>query len=117
MELVKEKDNLEFQYKDVTFIVRSTATARDKFHLDTRVVLNVNGTGMMKLLDLYEFAIRQFVIGWRGVTQDGQDVPYSFESFEKAFPIDPKDDVFLRLGGFIVSNVGLLPPGEEPKNA
>jgi hypothetical protein len=117
VELLKTDSRpLEFQFEDVTFLVKPHATVRD--HLELIDTFGVDGKGMITTQSskLYRFLIRQFVMDWRGVTQNGKSVPYSYETFENDFPIDAKGSLCALLGAFIMQNTGLLPKADEGKN-
>lgn len=118
MELLKEVPPLEYVFKDVTFVIRAQANAHDKFQMDMSLG-QINGEGKVEatLREVYQTLIKLFVVGWKGVTQDGKEVPYSYDLLTNAFPADPMDDVYMRLGGFIASKTGILPAPDSVKNA
>jgi hypothetical protein len=115
MELVKQQEPLEFVYKDVTFIIRATATARDKFAVDMCGEFT-DGKFVLDRVAFYHKLIQLFVTGWRGVTQDGKDVPYRYDTMMTLFPADPNLDVFLKLGTFIAAETGIFQAADDSKN-
>jgi hypothetical protein len=115
MELIKQQPSLEFAYKDVTFIIKSTVTAGDKLQLDMAGEYNGKGQFEFSPNKYYRLLAEIFVTGWRGVQQDGKEVAYSFKTLCDSFPCDPAaGDVFLLLGAFINEKLGLK---GESKNA
>ena len=112
MELVKQLDNLEFVYEDVTFYIRPIATAKDRFEIDMTGDWK-DGKFEMSKGDFFLKLIELFVVNWKGVTKDGKKVPYSFKTFAE-LP-NGKNDLILTLGGFIASKTGVLPEPDEKK--
>lgn len=101
MELQKAGESLPFKWKDITFHIRSKALAGDKHELVTLGELDGKGRSVIPQSKLYRKIIERFVISWEGVTEDGKAVPFSVENLER-LPMDPKEDVFLVLGGHIM---------------
>lgn len=115
MELLKSKDNLSFQLGDVTFYIRSQMTVRDKFEMDM-IGDYVNGKFSVRPADIYHKFVELFVCGWKGVTEDGKDVPYSYQTFMQRIPGNVADDWILRIGSHIATELKLLPqPDNETK--
>jgi hypothetical protein len=109
MELLKLDDRLEeYVWKDVTFYYRKTVSSGDKFNLDMAGSFQNNGKVAFNPLEYCRTLVRLFVTGWKGVTENGKDVPYSYETLESRFPIDIKgEDVIMTLGFKIAEAVGL----------
>ena len=104
MELVQEKAPLRFAWGDVTFLVKPQTTSGDKFEIDM-AGRPVGNTGQVEFspAEFYRTLVRQFVVGWEGVTSEGKPVPYSYENLMR-LPAQSGDDVVIRLGIFIVEN-------------
>lgn len=115
MELVKPETPVEFVWKDVTFYIRPTATAGDKFSLTNGAPMTKDGKQTFVMSDFWKKIIEIFVVKWSGVTKDGQDVPFSMDALAQ-LPVDNNDDVFVRLGAFIVDTTKIVDRGEERKN-
>ena len=113
MELVEKKENLEFKWEDVTFHIRQTFTAHDRFAITTTPHKeNRDGGFVFDTETFYATLIQLFVVDWEGVTQNGFKVQYSFARL-KDFPASKdQGDVFLALGGFIRDKV-LIPNTEK----
>ncbi len=107
MELLKAEAPLEMPYKDAVFLIKKRATAYDKFLLAMSGKVEGNTTKFAPS-DFYRVLAQQFVVGWRGVTREGEKISYSWAALESAFPSDPEDDVFLRLGTFILENTDVF---------
>lgn len=103
MELMKEQDALEHQCGEVTFLVKPLASSYDRL----QVVMAQTPT------EFLEAAIKQMVIGWKGVTRDSKPVPYSYDVL-KLLP-DSNGDVLLGLGRFILDKTDVR--GGKVKNA
>lgn len=117
MELLKPKDHLTYSIGDVKFFIRSQLTARDKFRIG---IMGDYKDGVFKVArgEVFEKCIEIFVVGWDGVTEDGKPVPYSFDAFMTRIPGDVAKDWILKLGVFIVHELGLISKeAEEAKNA
>jgi|WetSurMetagenome_2_1015567.scaffolds.fasta_scaffold956070_1 hypothetical protein len=113
MELLKSQDNLTFEYEDVKFFVRPSASVKDRFEVDM-VGDWKDGKFEMKKTAYFLKLVELFVVGWSGVTQDGKEVAYSYETLLNSFP-NVKNDLILTLGAFIASKVGILPESEPKK--
>lgn len=107
MELVKAKDNLTYTINDVTFFIRSTATVKDKFDLDSAGEWK-NGGYTMNVKTYWMKLIELFVVDWKGVTENGKAVPYSMEALLR-LPADGSQDWLLKLGSYIANETGVLP--------
>ena len=115
MELLKLDERLEeFVWQDVTFYFRTTVSSGDKFNLDTAGSLTEEGKVSFKPMEFYRACIRIFVTGWKGVTEKGKEVPYSFDTFSSRFPADPAgEDLFIKLGLFIAQKNMIIPKEEK----
>jgi len=112
MELVKSQQALEFKWQDVTFQVRSTGTAEDRFAIDILYDVDKNNQVNVPRKEVYLTLIERFVTGWSGVTVDGQPVAFTIQNLGN-LPADPKEDIILLLGAFIFKHCGLWPDAEE----
>ncbi len=120
MELLKlDERPAEYQYGDVTIFFRPQASNGDKFTLDTAGELNPDGTMKIEGWRFYKDIIRLFVTGWKGVTENGAEVPYSFETLVDRLPTQG-EDLIIKLGIHIADVTGILKlkNGDTPeKNA
>lgn len=116
MELVRPEKPLEFQYEDVTFLVKAKASAGDRMDVKTSGRWDKGGYHF-STPEFNRAIIRRMVLGWRGVTLDGKDVPYAFETMDNYFPITGDEDVYNALGVFIVEKTGILKQDNVQKNA
>lgn len=124
MELLKlgERPVVEYAWKDVTFQIRKDVSVNDKFTLDTEGSWVGGGTGTAKMSawQFYRSVIRMFVTGWKGVTENGKEVPWDYETFLSRLPGGgPGDDLIMKLGVFIIKELGLLNTDakeSDPKN-
>lgn len=117
MEVSKPKENLTYAIGDVTFYVRAQATVEDKFELDVTGSWNGEGKFILSTGAFYRKLVERFVVGWKGVTDGGKDVPYSFDAL-MSLPADATQDWLIKIGTFIAANTGILPMQEEAsKNA
>ena len=107
MELLKAKDNLTYSVGDVKFFVRASATGRDKLAVDMTGTFD-NGKFRADPAAFYEKLIERFVVGWSGVTKDGKDVPYDFQTFIDYFPADRFTGHLFKLGTFIAAETGIF---------
>lgn len=109
MELLKlDERPAEFKWKDVTIIYRVNVSAEDKFVVDTAGT-HINGEKIeFKPWEFYKTMIRVFVIGWRGVTENGKEIPYSYDTFLKRLPGDLQEDLIMQLGHDIAVKNGFL---------
>jgi hypothetical protein len=118
MELLKDKKTETYEYKDVKFKVRTEITVGDKYELDTAGTITEGDKIVFKPWELYKALIKLFVVSWEGVTRDGKNVTWSYETFMQSFPTDGTgDDLVMKLGGFIAEKTGALRgANEERKN-
>jgi hypothetical protein len=111
MELLKlDERPVEYKWEDVTFVVKKTYSTADKFAVDTAGQLLESGKISFKPWELYKVLIRTFVIGWKGVTENGKEVPWDYDVFMSRFPVKNRDVVML-LGLFISEQINIF--GEE----
>lgn len=116
MEVVKPKDNLSFQIDDVTFSIRSTVAAGDKFELDVLGDFK-NGVFVVDRGAIFKKVVELFVEDWTGVTEDGKPVPYRFVTLMTKIPGDMSKDWILKLGVFIIDALQLFgKPDDSKKN-
>lgn len=102
---------LEFQYEDVTFFVKARATGEDRMF----VALSGMTDGDKVKFSRPEYCkaiIQCMVTGWKGVKLEGQEVPYSFELLAD-FPTTENKNVYLELGGFILSKTDIRKHQDE----
>lgn len=112
MELIKQK-LVEFQYKDVTFFVKTRASEGDSFSVKNTNVgsLIVKEGKLIREADMVlwgKLLVRLFVVKWKGVTEEGKEVPYSYDVFESSFPADEEDVLWNKIVNFIISNVDIF---------
>lgn len=116
MELLKlDERSEEFEYKGVTFFVKKNFTPEDKFFIDTSGELGKDGRIKFHPREYYRALIQVFVVGWKGVTENGKEVPYSFETLCTRLPADMTDGLFLKLSLFIGKLHGFTKSDEELK--
>lgn len=115
MELLKLEDNLTYQLGDVTFYFRGQMTADDKYELDM-IGEWKNGTFEINRTAYFKKVVELFVTGWKGVTENGKDVPYSFHTLITRLPGHMADDWLLRLSSEITTKVGIFAATDERKN-
>lgn len=106
LELVKEEQPLEMSYGEMTFLIKPKATAFDRL----QALMAQTPTEFM------ERVIRQMVIGWKGVSQDGVSVKYSFDLLKLLPETEPNKSVLLTLGNFVLENTDVAKTS-TPKNA
>ena len=105
MELVKHSQPLEFKYEDIVFLVKKHANAEDKME----VALSGKRDGNDIFWTRAEYCktiIRRMVLGWKGVTQDGKEVPYSFDALCELPHVEGRN-VFLALGEFVMEHTDI----------
>jgi hypothetical protein len=108
MELLKlDERPAEYKWEDVTFLIRTRMGPGDKFAVDTAGHLLENGKVTFKAWKLYEVLIKTFVVGWKGVTENGKEVPWDYDVFATRFPVKDKDVIML-LGEFIADTVNIF---------
>jgi hypothetical protein len=118
MELLKLDDRVEeYKYKDVVFYFRTTVSSGDKFNVDISGSMHEDGKIHYKPMEFYRTIIKTFVTGWRGVTENGKEISYSFETLATRFPADPTEDLFIKLGLHIAEKTGIYSTKkkEEPE--
>lgn len=104
MQLMRDEAALEHQHADVVFLVKPKATAYDRL----QVVMAQQPTEFM------ERAIRQMVVGWKGVTDgEGKAVPYNFDALKLLPDPDPKKGILLTLGTFILEHTDVAKAAQE----
>jgi hypothetical protein len=111
MELLKSREPLRFKHKDVTFLIKPIATVGDR--LEIQLIGELIGDKIR--FDKAEFSkvmIRNFVIGWEGVTEDGEPVPWSVDTFMTRFP---DQDTGSELLDFIRQNTDIFRKAVELK--
>jgi hypothetical protein len=69
----------------------------------------------MAMGDYWKKMIELFVVDWKGVTEDGKPVPYSYATLLTRLPADAVEDILLKLGSFISEKVGLHGKTDDPK--
>lgn len=108
MELLKDAKPLEYTLGDVVLLVKPQATAYDRLH----VVMATTPT------EFIERMVRQMVVGWRGVTENGQPAAYSFDALKRLPEPDPKNSLLLKLGEFVQENTDVVKgaTGAQEKN-
>lgn len=112
MEIRKHKsDPLEFKYEDVVFFIKPHASEED------RMVVNLSGVreGDRVVFSRAEYCktiIKCMVTGWKGVTEDGKEVPYSFDLLSD-FPRVNDHNVYIDLGSFIIEKTDISRAPED----
>lgn len=114
MELLQPNKPLEFVYKDVTFMVKSQCSAGDRAEILLAGENKGNGQVEYSRPAYMKTVLRRMVVGWRGVTVNGQEVPYAWELFDQRFPKD--DGIMLELFNFVVEHTDLGKHKETVKN-
>jgi len=113
MELLKlDERPAEYKWEDVTFLFRTIMGPGDKFAVDTAGHLMENGKITFKVWELYKALIKTFVVGWKGVTENGKEVPWDYNLFMTRFPVKEKDVVML-LGEHISETVNIFGLSKE----
>lgn len=116
MELVKKSEPLEFKHEDVIFLVKAVASDGDR--MDVKLAGKWDRTSYVFSPPEFNRAlVRRMVIGWKNVTVEGKEVPYSFELLDNYFPITGKESIFALLGNFIEEKTGIFKKDEIRKNA
>jgi len=118
MELVRQSEPLEFKYEDVTFLIKRQATDADKAEV-LFAATSADGKRLtVPAAEFYRALVRCFVVGWRGVTENGKEAQYSFESFIKSFPVAKGrgESVLIKLGQFITEHTDVFKEDEIEKN-
>jgi len=101
MELMKTEKPLEFKKGDVTFFIKPKATEYDVFNTIMAGEMKADGMVAMKRMDFNDCILRNFIIGWEGVTIDGKAIPYSWEVFVNGWPKQDENNIFVELVNFI----------------
>ena len=111
MEAAKQGQPLEFVYNDLTVLVKPHATSQD------RMDIAFTPGGKAGISERFKLAARLMVVGWRGLTRDGEKVPYSVEELENVADL-PERSFAIELGNFIWQNTDISGrKDEELKNA
>lgn len=114
MELIEPSKPLEFIFKDVTFYVKPLCSAGDKAEI---LLIGENqGRGQVRVsaAAYVQTVLRRMILGWKGVTRQGREVPYSWEVFDQYFP--KEDIVVLPLFNFIIEKTDVGQHKAEIKN-
>jgi len=96
---------LEFKYEDATFFVKPVATEEDRMVVSLSG-LSDGGSVRFSKPDYCKAIIGCMVTGWKGVTEGGKEVPYSFDLLSD-FPHVEGKNVYLELGAFIIENTDI----------
>lgn len=116
MELVAPKEPLEFKYKDVTFLIKPQAVDADRMEVFSAGSRDGTRLSIPKA-DFRRALVRCFVVGWKGVTYKGKEVPYAFETLIQSFP--PHDQkgrsVIDDLCDFIIGHTDIFKEDEVEK--
>lgn len=116
MELLKLDDRpAEYQWGDVTFLFRTKVTVGDKYAIDSAGVIVDKDKISFARAEFYKAIIQVFVKGWKGVTENGVEAPYSYEAMMTRLPSSTTDDVVMNLGYHIAKTNGFI-KGEEKGN-
>jgi len=112
MRLLKQSNELEYKWHDVVFKIRSKATTGDKHKIVEAVSemteLRKNGSFNTEIVKIAPLLVSMFVIGWSGVVDgNGDEISWSLENLY-ALPSDPKEDIVLTLGTFIMNNTDAI---------
>lgn len=91
MEAIKSSTPKEFAWGDMMVLVKSHASSQDRMEI-AFTPENVPAR--------YALAARLMVIGWKGFTRDGKEVPYSPDEL-KSVPDMPEKLFAVELGRFI----------------
>ena len=98
MEALKQGKSLTFKWgEDLEIYIKPRATSDDRL----QVALEKPGLGRRFVL-----ATRLMVIGWKGLTRDGEEVPYSPEALDSVPDIPPRNFID-SLGGFVWKNTDI----------
>jgi len=106
MEIKRQNSKpLECKYEDVTFFVKPVASEED------RMVVALSGLSDGAMVrfskpDYCKTVIQCMVTGWKGVTEGGKAVPYSFDLLAD-FPRVEGKNVYLELGAFIIEHTDI----------
>lgn len=118
MELIKPAKPLEFKHGDVTFFIKPNATSHDRFMSVMSGEMKSDGTIAVKRAEFNETILRNFIVGWEGVTQNGKPVPYSWEAFISSWPKEEDGkNIFVELTNFIFDKTDYHSKHEELKKA
>src|SRR5512135_3231318 len=102
MELLKLDDRLvEWEWQGVTFLIKPRLSSRDKWNVATASRKMTKDGVEFNTWEFYTTMIRTFVVGWKGVTEGGKDVPYSFDTLMDRLPSSADDNLVMQLGLFI----------------
>ena len=97
MEALKTGQPLSFSWGDMSILVKPHATSDDRL----QVALEKPGLGRRFVL-----ASRLMVIGWKGLTREGKEVPYSPEELD-SIPDLPGKNFLDQLGAFVWKNTDI----------
>lgn len=112
MELIRRREPLQFKHEDVVFLVKPQTTAADRMEMFMSGRVEACGS-KMTVADFNKALIRCFVVGWKGVTFEGKEVPYAYETLMDSFPNN--DDVLTRLSAFILEHTDAFKKDEALK--
>jgi len=114
MELLKLDDRpAEYTWDQVTFFFRTKVTVGDKYAVDSAGVVTTGDKITFTSTEFYKAMIRVFVTGWKGVTENGKDAPYSYDTFMNRLPASMADDLVMKLGYEIAKTNGFLKDDKE----
>ena len=119
MELLKlDERPAEFKWQDVTFFYRTKVTVGDKFAVDTAGAIISGDKVEFSPWSFYQTMIKVFVTGWKGVTENGKEVAYTYLTMLDRLPSDTVQDLIMKLGLQIAQDTGFLTTKEheERKN-
>ena len=102
---------LEFKYEDVTFFVKPSATEEDRMFVSLSGVSDGDKVRFSRA-EYCRSIIQCMVTGWKGVTEDGKEVPYSFELLSN-FPRIEDHNVYIDLGSFIIEKTDISRAPED----
>jgi len=105
MEAIKHGQPKEFKYGDMVVAIKSVASSAD------RLEVALSGGGA----ESYKVACRCMILGWRGFTRDGKDIPFSPLEFAN-IPDLPEGNFFILLGNFIAKETDILEANAKIKN-
>ena len=119
MELIKGGEPLEFKYKDVTFYVKRHSVESDALEAWGAASMDPTGALVAPRAEYVKALVRCFVLGWKGVTRDGKEVPYSLGAFYNEFPRQEgggEPSIFVQLASFILEKTDFQKEDTARKN-
>lgn len=119
MEISKGGEPLEFRYKDVTFFIKRHAVESDALEAWGAASIDPAGALVAPRAEYVKALIRCFVLGWKGVTRDGKEVPYSLDAFYHGFPRQSggsEPSVFVQIANFILEKTDFQKEDVARKN-